>query len=88
MLDGLDFPDVFGPLRPTPDGRHPLAEIAWRSLAALLLALASLGCSRASAAPPGGGDAEGYVLDDSALKGPRDLIGKKSSVNTLGAHSE
>ncbi|WP_437669019.1 ABC transporter substrate-binding protein [Sorangium sp. So ce131] len=29
-----------------------------------------------------------YVLDDSPIKSPRDLIGKKISVNTLGAHSE
>jgi len=29
-----------------------------------------------------------YVLDDSPIKGPRDLIGKKVAVNTLGAHVE
>jgi ABC-type nitrate/sulfonate/bicarbonate transport system substrate-binding protein len=29
-----------------------------------------------------------YVLDDSPIKGPRDLIGKKIGVNTLGAHAE
>ncbi|MCD0451493.1 ABC transporter substrate-binding protein [Actinocorallia sp. API 0066] len=29
-----------------------------------------------------------FVLDGSPIKGPRDLIGKKIGVNTLGAHSE
>ena len=29
-----------------------------------------------------------YVRDDSAIKDPRDLIGKSVAVNTLGAHSE
>lgn len=29
-----------------------------------------------------------YVLEDSPIKGPRDLIGKKIAVNTLGAHIE
>lgn len=29
-----------------------------------------------------------YVKDDSPIKGPRDLIGKKVAVNTLGAHHE
>jgi ABC-type nitrate/sulfonate/bicarbonate transport system substrate-binding protein len=29
-----------------------------------------------------------YVLDDSPLRKPRDLLGKKVSVNTLGAHVE
>lgn len=29
-----------------------------------------------------------YVLEDSPIRGARDLIGKKVSVNTLGAHSE
>ena len=29
-----------------------------------------------------------YVLQDSPIKGPRDLIGKKVAVNTLGAHVE
>ncbi|WP_437338030.1 ABC transporter substrate-binding protein [Sorangium sp. So ce394] len=29
-----------------------------------------------------------YVLDDSPIRGARDLIGKKISMNTLGAHSE
>jgi len=29
-----------------------------------------------------------YVLEDSPIKGPRDLIGKKVAVNTLGAHVE
>jgi len=29
-----------------------------------------------------------YVLDDSPIKGPRDVLGKKVSMNTLGAHSE
>jgi ABC-type nitrate/sulfonate/bicarbonate transport system substrate-binding protein len=29
-----------------------------------------------------------YVLDDSPIKGAKDLIGKKIGVNTLGAHSE
>ncbi|GII85538.1 ABC transporter substrate-binding protein [Sphaerisporangium siamense] len=29
-----------------------------------------------------------YVLDGSPIKGPRDLIGKKVGVNTLGAHME
>jgi ABC-type nitrate/sulfonate/bicarbonate transport system substrate-binding protein len=29
-----------------------------------------------------------YVLDDSPIKGARDLIGKKVAMNTLGAHSE
>jgi ABC-type nitrate/sulfonate/bicarbonate transport system substrate-binding protein len=29
-----------------------------------------------------------YVLDGSPIKGPRDLIGKKIGVNTLGAHAE
>ncbi len=29
-----------------------------------------------------------YVRDDSPIKGPRDLIGKKVAVNTLGAHHE
>jgi ABC-type nitrate/sulfonate/bicarbonate transport system substrate-binding protein len=29
-----------------------------------------------------------YTLEDSAIRGPRDLIGKKVAMNTLGAHSE
>jgi len=29
-----------------------------------------------------------YTLDDSALRGPKDLIGKKVAMNTLGAHAE
>ncbi|NES31720.1 ABC transporter substrate-binding protein [Micromonospora terminaliae] len=29
-----------------------------------------------------------YVLDDSPIHGPRDLIGKKVGMNTLGAHAE
>lgn len=29
-----------------------------------------------------------YVLDGSPIKGPRDFIGKKVAMNTLGAHSE
>ncbi|MEV4478427.1 ABC transporter substrate-binding protein [Micromonospora coxensis] len=29
-----------------------------------------------------------YVLDDSPIRGPRDLIGKKVGMNTLGAHAE
>lgn len=29
-----------------------------------------------------------YVLEDSPIRGPRDLIGKKVAVNTLGAHLE
>ncbi|MCM0678833.1 ABC transporter substrate-binding protein [Micromonospora phytophila] len=29
-----------------------------------------------------------YVLDDSPVRGPRDLIGKKIGMNTLGAHAE
>jgi len=29
-----------------------------------------------------------YVLDDSPIQGPRDILGKKVSMNTLGAHSE
>lgn len=40
----------------------------------------------------GGADKEtwagAYVLDDSAIKTPRDLIGRKVAVNTLGAQSE
>lgn len=34
-------------------------------------------------------EASGYfVLDDSPIKGPRDLLGQKVGMNTLGAHSE
>ncbi|WP_438003161.1 ABC transporter substrate-binding protein [Sorangium sp. So ce321] len=177
MQDGLDFANASGPLGPAPLSHRHLSEIAWRGLAALLVAIAVLGCSKASSAPLGGGDAEGYeklelryeggtgvsfpelaedlgflaplrlsfvgssisgphniqsvvtgdtdfggafngaviklfaarapikavigyygvdketwsgfyVLDDSPIKSPRDLIGKKISVNTLGAHSE
>ncbi|XYH93000.1 ABC transporter substrate-binding protein [Sorangium sp. So ce1128] len=177
MQDGLHFPNASGPLGPTPLSHRHNSEIAWRGLAALLVALALIGCSKASSAPLGGGDAEGYeklelryeagtgvsfpelaedlgflapirlnfvgssisgphniqsvvtgdtdfggafngaviklfaarapikavigyygvdketwsgfyVLDDSPIKSPRDLIGKKISVNTLGAHSE
>ncbi|MEU4400033.1 ABC transporter substrate-binding protein [Micromonospora orduensis] len=29
-----------------------------------------------------------YVLDDSPIRGPRDLIGRKVGMNTLGAHAE
>ncbi|MGF7031115.1 ABC-type nitrate/sulfonate/bicarbonate transport system substrate-binding protein [Paenibacillus mucilaginosus] len=29
-----------------------------------------------------------YVLEDSSIKGPRDLIGKQIAMNTLGAHHE
>ncbi|MFG2107752.1 ABC transporter substrate-binding protein [Micromonospora chersina] len=29
-----------------------------------------------------------YVLEDSPIRGPRDLIGKKVGMNTLGAHAE
>ncbi|WP_328425184.1 ABC transporter substrate-binding protein [Micromonospora sp. NBC_00389] len=29
-----------------------------------------------------------YVLDDNPIRGPRDLIGKKVGMNTLGAHAE
>ncbi|WP_028924015.1 ABC transporter substrate-binding protein [Pseudonocardia acaciae] len=29
-----------------------------------------------------------YVLDDSPIRGPRDLLGQKVGMNTLGAHSE
>jgi len=29
-----------------------------------------------------------FVLDQSTIRGPRDLIGKKVAMNTLGAHSE
>lgn len=29
-----------------------------------------------------------YVLDDSPIRGPRDLIGRKVAMNTLGAHAE
>ncbi|GAB3846201.1 hypothetical protein GCM10029963_25590 [Micromonospora andamanensis] len=29
-----------------------------------------------------------YVLDDSPIRGPRDLIGRRVGMNTLGAHAE
>ncbi|WP_437720189.1 hypothetical protein [Sorangium sp. So ce861] len=60
MLVGLDFRITFGPRRPTPRGRRSPSESAWRALAALLLALVGIGCSRASSAPAGGGDGDGY----------------------------
>ncbi|HTN89962.1 MAG TPA: hypothetical protein VL242_40080 [Sorangium sp.] len=61
MQDGLDFANASGPLGPVPlSHRHP-SEIAWRGLAALLAAAAlMIGCSKASSAPLGGGDAEGH----------------------------
>ncbi|WP_437662267.1 hypothetical protein [Sorangium sp. So ce1182] len=60
MQDGLDFANASGPLGPAPLSHRHLSEIAWRGLAALLVAVAVLGCSKASSAPLGGGDAEGY----------------------------
>ncbi|MDO3700315.1 ABC transporter substrate-binding protein [Micromonospora sp. C28SCA-DRY-2] len=57
-----------------------------------IVKLASAGAPITAVVSYYGSDAQSfqgyYVLDDSPIRGPRDLIGRKVAMNTLGAHAE